>query len=79
VRLVCTHHSPLRRYYITRNLLEVGLRNLWFDPTWSVKSLWQLAAGDAAAVFYERDKLAKLRAILLGAFHFAVRRFGPRR
>lgn len=77
VRLVCTHHSPLRRYYITRNLLEVGVRNLWFDPTWSIKSLWQLAAGDAAAVFYERDKLAKLRAVLRGAAHFALRRFGP--
>jgi rhamnosyltransferase len=77
-RLVCTHHSALRRYYITRNLLEVGVRNLWFDPTWSIKSLWQLAAGDAAAVLYERDKLAKLRAVLVGVAHFAVRRFGPR-
>jgi rhamnosyltransferase len=77
-RIVCTHHSPVRRYYMTRNQLEVCGRNLLVDPVWATKGLLQFAAGSMAALIYETDKLAKFRAILTGMWHFALRRFGPR-
>jgi rhamnosyltransferase len=74
----CTHHSALRRYYITRNHLEVSVRNLVFDPSWSLKNLFQLMAGNVATLMYEDKKKDKLYAMLEGTAHFLLRRFGPR-
>ena len=76
--VVCTHHSPLRRYYMVRNHLEVCRRNLWFDPVWASKTFVQVVSGALAAVLCEQRKFAKLRAVLLGVAHFLARRFGPR-
>jgi rhamnosyltransferase len=75
--VVCTHHSPLRRYYMVRNHLEVCRRNILFDPAWSFKAFAQAGSGALAAVLCEQRKLAKLRAVLLGLAHFMLRRFGP--
>jgi rhamnosyltransferase len=77
-RMVFTHHSPLRRYYITRNQLEVSARNLWFDPRWACRHLLHLAFGSVVVVLFEEQRLAKLQAVLRGVFDFATRRFGPR-
>lgn len=74
----CTHHSALRRYYMTRNHLEVSMRNMFFDPKWSLKNLSQLIAGNVVALLYENKKASKFYSIFLGALHFLFRRFGPR-
>jgi rhamnosyltransferase len=76
LRIICTHHPPIRRYYITRNLLEVAVRNLLFDPVWSTKALLQLTSGAIASVTFEQNRAAKLHAILSGARDFLFRRFG---
>lgn len=78
MRIVCTHHSPQRRYYMTRNQLEVCARNVLVDPIWAFKGILQFGAGSLAALLYEADKRAKLGAMLQGVWHFARRRFGPR-
>jgi rhamnosyltransferase len=78
IRVVCSHHSPVRRYYMVRNYLEVSRRNLLTEPAWATKAVLQAAAGGVAALLYERQKLQKLQAIMLGVAHFAVRRFGPK-
>lgn len=77
-RIVCTHHSALRRYYMTRNHLEVYFRNLTTDPVWAGMGLLHFALSSFEAILYERDKLANFRAMLTGIVHFALRRFGPR-
>lgn len=77
-RIVLTHHSPLRRYYITRNALEVYRRNLLFDPLWAGKGLLLLATGSAALLLFEEERVAKLGAMVRGVFDVATRRFGPR-
>lgn len=79
LRFVCTHHSAVRRYYMTRNQLEVCARNLFVDPVWAGKGMMQFAAGSVTALLYERDRLPKLRAMLSGVADFAMRRFGPKR
>lgn len=79
VRMVCTHHSPVRRYYITRNMLEVCTRYLLFDPAWCAKGLAVMLSGAVASVLGERDKLAKLRAVARGFLDFGLRRFGAYR
>lgn len=78
LRVVCTHHNAQRRYYMTRNLLEVARRHMGFDPRWSFKGLLVLAGGCVAVMLYEGDKTAKLAAIVQGALHFVLRRFGQR-
>lgn len=79
LRLVCTHHSPPRRYYRVRNQLEVSRRNLWFDPVWALKGIGQLVAPAVTVLLFEQQRLAKLAAMLRGAVDFARRRFGPLR
>lgn len=79
VRLVCTHHSPLRRYYITRNMLEVCTRYFLFDPAWCAKGLAVMLSGAVASVLGEREKAAKLLAVARGFRDFGLRRFGAYR
>ena len=67
-----------RRYYMTRNTLEVCRRNMVFDPRWSFKQLLVWVSGCMAVILWERDKYAKLAAIAQGAAHFLLRRFGKR-
>jgi rhamnosyltransferase len=77
-RTTLTHHSPLRRYYMTRNQLEIYRRNLVFDPVWSLRGLATLASDTFSMLLVEEETGAKLRAVLGACRDFALRRFGPR-
>lgn len=74
-----SNHSPERRYYITRNSLEVCRRHLTTDFSWARVELQRLVWNSTATVLLEGQKRAKASAMLHGAWHFAIRRFGPRR
>ncbi len=77
-RVACTNHSPLRRYYITRNTLEIIRRYLLVDPRWTFCQLYYLLAGNILILLLEDRPAAKAGAMARGAFDFARRRFGPR-
>lgn len=74
-----SNHSATRRYYITRNQLEVSTKYLLTDFSWSSRGLYHLAGGSIVTLAFESDKLRKLQAMFAGALDFALRRFGPRR
>ncbi|HEY2481922.1 MAG TPA: glycosyltransferase [Caulobacteraceae bacterium] len=76
--IACTNHAPSRRYYITRNSLEISARHGAGDWLWSVRNLAHLADSNLTALVFEDHRAAKAAAMLQGAWHFAVRRFGPR-
>ncbi|AYQ27914.1 MULTISPECIES: glycosyltransferase family 2 protein [unclassified Polaromonas] len=76
MRVICSNHSALRRYYITRNQLEVYVRYARFEPLWCVRGMWHLITASAVVLILEQDRLNKLRAMLKGAWHFGLRRFG---
>lgn len=76
--LVLTHHSAQRRYYMTRNQLEVYCRNLFFDPRWALRGLSYLVGHTAVVLLVEEQRAAKLAAVAQGFFDFVTRRFGPR-
>jgi rhamnosyltransferase len=76
---VLTHHSADRRYYITRNTLELSRRWLLADPIWALREVIHLLLWNFTAAAFETDRGAKLAAMVEGALHFATRRFGPRR
>lgn len=76
IRLISTHHSAIRRYYITRNQLEVSRRFFLFDPIWSAKGIAYLISGLLSVLINEDQKRQKILHILMGARDFILRRFG---
>jgi rhamnosyltransferase len=76
--IACTNHSPTRRYYMTRNSLELSFRHGAGDPLWAVRNLAHLADSSLSALLFEDRRAAKAGAMLQGLWHFARRRFGPR-
>jgi rhamnosyltransferase len=77
-RIACTNHSPLRRYYITRNTLEVVRGYLLFDPRWTLSQVYYLCAGNILILMFESHRLEKFAAMMRGGADFLLRRFGPR-
>jgi rhamnosyltransferase len=75
---VVTNHSALRRYYMVRNQLEVSRRNVFFDPLWALKGFLHIASLTLSVLLFERERRAKLWAILRGMCDFVRRRFGVR-
>jgi rhamnosyltransferase len=78
-RVVCFNHAPERRYYITRNQLEVCVRYLRVDAVWALLGLCHLAGASLIVLLYEQRRVAKLGAMFEGGGDFILRRFGPRR
>jgi len=76
--LVLTGHSPLRRYYITRNQLEMCRRFAGADLRWALGAFWDLTSGSAITLLLETERRAKLYAMLSGLGDFMLRRFGRR-
>jgi rhamnosyltransferase len=77
--VACTNHSPTRRYYMTRNTLEVCARRLTSDFLWSAHTALHFAGATLAMLIFERDRPAKVGAMIEGVVDFCRRRFGPRR
>ena len=75
-QIICSNHSALRRYYMTRNQLEIYTRYAAFEPLWCAKGLWHLLIGSILVLIYERDRFKKLRGMIKGVCHFVLRRFG---
>lgn len=75
-RIFCSNHSATRRYYMTRNQLEVYRRYAVFDPGWSLRGLADLVVGSALALLFESDRREKALAMLSGGMDFFRRRFG---
>lgn len=76
LRVICSNHSALRRYYMTRNQLEVCLRYAAFEPLWCIQGLIRLTTGNISVLLFEDDFFGKLRAMVMGFWHFVIRRFG---
>jgi len=77
-RIKTTNHPPLRRYYMTRNRLYVMNKYKSFDPKFFVRELKELIKGFWGTILLEEEKIAKVKAMLLGAWHFASGRYGSR-
>ena len=60
-----TNHSPLRRYYMTRNMLYLHKMYPEFRPS-KVKSLYMWVIGICKILLFESKSLSKLKAGYLG-------------
>lgn len=74
--LKTSNHSPLRRYYITRNRLVVDARYFLKEPRWVCKDLRRALDDIAVILLLERQKGLKLRAMALGTWHALTGRMG---
>jgi rhamnosyltransferase len=68
-RPVSCNHSPLRRYYSTRNRLVLYRRYLRREPTWVWRNVHAAVTEIAIIILYEERKLQKMVAILFGLWH----------
>ena len=73
-----SNHSPLRRYYITRNRLTVARDNPDF-PAYRRVARAQTRRELCDALLFEDQRLAKLRMAARGLWHYWRRRTGPLR
>lgn len=71
-----THHSAVRRYYMTRNAIVIARQYREVEREWVALSLKALAVGFLGALVFERNKLKKLYATLLGAIDALRGRMG---
>ena len=63
---MCLNHSPLRRYYRTRNRLRTVATYWWREPMWSGRELCDIVREGVLIALYEREKIAKIREMLRG-------------
>jgi rhamnosyltransferase len=77
-RVICTNHSATRRYYMTRNVPSVCIRYASVDFTWALHGLIDLVVGSVFVLLFERDRPAKVLAMLSGGRDALIGRFGKR-
>jgi rhamnosyltransferase len=74
--LALPDHSPLRKYYITRNSI-VTVRTYWkSEPTWCLVRISRLLLGVPSMILLERDRFTKILAFVTGFADAMRRRLG---
>jgi rhamnosyltransferase len=76
MRPVSSNHSPLRRYYITRNRLLTNAVYFSVEPRAVMQDYYRLAGEVFLLTLLEDRKLAKWWAMALGAWHAVIGRRG---
>jgi rhamnosyltransferase len=71
-----SNHSPLRRYYITRNRLYLIKRYIGFDPALCWLQLRATLGDMARVLLFEKEKSLKFRAMLTGLWHSLTNHYG---
>jgi rhamnosyltransferase len=77
--MIPTNHSPLRRYYVTRNRISLWRNYARSDGRFVLRDMRQSIREWVGIVFAETNRPAKLRAILAGIGDAVLGRYGPRR
>jgi len=77
--MIPTNHSPLRRYYVTRNRISLWRKYARSDGRFVLRDMRQSIREWVGIVFAETNRPAKLRAILAGFRDAVLGRYGPRR
>ncbi|WP_161881797.1 glycosyltransferase family 2 protein [Deinococcus alpinitundrae] len=68
MKLKPTNHSPLRRYYITRNRIYLYGKLKKLNIPFVIKDLFMFVKEVLFILLFEQDKIKKIRAIILGIF-----------
>jgi rhamnosyltransferase len=71
-----SNHSPVRRYYTTRNALILAREYFFKEPRWTMHHLWGLLKSVILICLFERERAAKMRSIFHGCMHGIAGRTG---
>jgi rhamnosyltransferase len=75
-KIYYTNHSAIRRYYITRNRLDLIFRYGIKFPSFSFKEFVKLLTEISKIILFERNKFKKVLFSMKGCWHFFFGRFG---
>lgn len=75
-KIYYTNHSATRRYYITRNRLDLVYRYGLYSPFFVANELYKLLGEWLKILLFEEHKWQKSVFMVKGAFDFLRRRFG---
>ncbi len=78
IKMKTTNHSAIRRYYIARNRLYVIFKYFRFDPAFFFKELRKYWVDYFRVLFFDKDKMAKLKAMAEGTRDWALGRYGKK-
>lgn len=73
-----SHHSAVRRYYMSRNRIVVFRKYLFRLPLWTMKAMHAALKDTAKCFLGEKDRRRKFRNFLLGTWDGLVGRMGQR-
>lgn len=76
-RFFATHHSPLRRYYITRNRVQFYKEFFFIDPAWVLVDFIYMFKELIKIILAESQKTQKLKSVIQGFYDGMVGRTGP--
>lgn len=76
IKLRCSKHAPLRKYYSTRNRLKLYRNFFLFDPMFVLKDSYSMCAEIVKIILFEDRTFSKLRAIVLGVMDAIAGRGG---
>lgn len=71
------YHGPTRRYFITRNNVDLFLRYLRVRPRWVISAIRRELGPTTTTIVSGPRRAKQLLATLIGATHGLVRRRGP--
>lgn len=66
------NHNYIRKYYIVRNGTYLGFKYFFKYPSYFYLNILRIIHETVCVIFYEKDKLRKLRYMLLGLFHSII-------
>ncbi|MGB7601981.1 MAG: glycosyltransferase family 2 protein [Candidatus Sulfotelmatobacter sp.] len=75
---VQTHHSAMRRYYITRNRFVFCRKYFRLFPGWIINSAYAQFKETIACLLVEENRASKFRSILLGTWDALTGKMGKR-
>lgn len=73
-----THHSTMRRYYMSRNRIAVFRKYIAIFPRWSMVSMYDSMRETVKCFLGEPDRSVKFRRFLLGSWDGLVGKMGKR-
>ena len=75
-KIVCTNHNYIRRYYITRNRLNVMVKYFTSYPLFCIKEVKALVFEWIKIILFEKSKMKKQKSIFLGIKDFLFGNYG---
>jgi rhamnosyltransferase len=71
------NHSPMRKYFIARNSIATAKTYFFQEPFWSMRQGWRLMSDFASIILFEKEKLKKIIAFMVGVRHGITGKMGP--